>query len=263
MHAQHAHGGLPWLVVVLAVGVVALYMAAARRSTHPSRWRVASFICGVALAASAFLPRLASSAHVDLRAHMLQHLLLGMLAPIFIVLAEPLTLLLRSMPKRAARTLVRIMRSAPLRLVSHPVSALVLNVGAMYVLYLTPLYAAASGHAYAHAFLHLHFFAAGCLFTWSIVGLDPIARRASARLRLTVLFVAIATHSTLAKIMYAYEWPRGGGHSLAEIHAAAKLMYYGGDFAELLLAIAFFAVWYQRADERSALTPGVALTGRT
>jgi putative membrane protein len=66
------------------------------------------------------------------------------------------------------------------------------------------------------------------------------------QLRLTVLFLGIATHSTLAKVMYAYELPRDAGHSPEQIRAAAKLMYYGGDLAELLVAIAFFATWSGR-----------------
>ena len=66
------------------------------------------------------------------------------------------------------------------------------------------------------------------------------------RVRLAVLFVATAAHAVLGKLMYAYGFPRDAGHDLTEIEAAAQLMYYGGDFAELLLALVFFAAWFRR-----------------
>ena len=61
-----------------------------------------------------------------------------------------------------------------------------------------------------------------------------------------VLFAAIAAHAVLGKLMYAYGFPRDAGLELAEIEAAAQLMYYGGDLAELILALVFFAGWYRR-----------------
>lgn len=42
--------------------------------------------------------------------------------------------------------------------------------------------------------------------------------------------------------MYGYPWPRHTPHSTEEICAAARLMYYGGDLAEVLLAVALFAL---------------------
>ena len=71
--------------------------------------------------------------------------------------------------------------------------------------------------------------------------------------RLAVLFLATATHATLGKLMYAYGWPRGTPHTLAEIEAAAQWMYYGGDLAEILLAIAFFFLWFRPHRVRSPL----------
>jgi putative membrane protein len=50
--------------------------------------------------------------------------------------------------------------------------------------------------------------------------------------------------------MYAYGYPRGKPHDHGEIQAAAQLMYYGGDLAELLLSVAFFAAWFRIANRR-------------
>jgi putative membrane protein len=205
-----------------------------------------SFTVGSALLVIAFSPPMVEWGHSDLRGHMSQHLLLGMFAPIALMLGAPGTLLLRSVPVTVARRIVDVAASMPVRCLSHPVTALALNVGALYLLYLTPLYQMSFREPGLHLWLHLHFVLAGYLFCWSIAGPDPAPHRPGMRLRLVVLFVAIAAHTVLGKLMFAYGFPRDAGHDPAEIEGAAQLMFYGGDIAELLLALVFFAAWYRQ-----------------
>jgi putative membrane protein len=185
-------------------------------------------------------------AHADFRGHMLMHLLIGMLAPLGLVLGAPVTLALKSLPLIAARTLTAILRSQVFYFLSHPITALLLNIGGMYLLYLTPLYNATLTSPALHYLVHIHFLAAGFLFTWSIAGPDPAPRRPNLQLRVVVLFVSIAAHAYLSKAMYAYLYPLNSPHPAEEIQAGAKLMYYGGDLSELLLAAALFSIWYQK-----------------
>ncbi|GAA3946354.1 cytochrome c oxidase assembly protein [Allohahella marinimesophila] len=208
-------------------------------------WRVLSLLFGLTMLAIALAPPLAQFAHNDFRGHMLQHLLLGMLAPLGLVFAAPVTLLLGALSASRARSIVIVLQSRPVHFVSHPVTALLLNVGGMYLLYLTPLYAATLDNHWLHALVHIHFILAGCLFTWAIAGPDPGPSRPSLYYRLVILFISMASHATLAKLMYAYGWPLDTPHDLTEIQAGAQLMYYGGDLAELLLLIALFCAWYR------------------
>jgi putative membrane protein len=69
-----------------------------------------------------------------------------------------------------------------------------------------------------------------------------------------VLVAAGAAHAYLAKLLYARApgLPPGGSHDLDQVQAAAQLMYYGGDLAELALAVALFAGWYRTPSSRSA-----------
>jgi putative membrane protein len=118
-------------------------------------------------------------------------------------------------------------------------------MGGLYVLHLTPLYGITTTNALAHHVVNLHFLLAGCLFTWSIAGPDPAPRRPTITTRALVLVAAGAAHAYLAKLLYARA-PAPPPHGPDQVRAAAQLMYYGGDLAELALAVALFAIWYRR-----------------
>lgn len=247
-----------WLLV-LASGYLVLSTRASR--AHPqvgwSRWRTAFFLIGLVSLAVALLPPVASSARGDFRGHMLQHLLIGMYAPLALVLAAPITLLLRTLPTRHARTLSAVLRSRPVHLLANPITALVLSVGALPALYFTPLYGIATSSETSHWLLHLHFLLAGGLFAWVIASPDPAPARPGVPARLVVLGVAITAHATISQLMY-------GGFFIdidapvAQVQDGAELMYYGGDIAELMLAAALVATWQP---DRRGRRPGPKLTG--
>lgn len=241
----NAAAGLWFLVALAAAGFVAAALRQRRQGRRWSGWRTVSFLTGCSLIAVAVAPPLVAWAHHDLRGHMVQHLLLGMFAPLGLVLSAPGTLLLRTLPVSAARRISAVLRSGPVGVLTHPGTALILDAGGLYLLYLTPLFAATLASPLLHGVVHLHFLAAGSLFAWSVARPDPSPHRPSFRTRLGALFIAVAAHSTLAKVMYAYGWPRGTHYDAERIGDAAQLMYYGGDLAELLLAVALFASWYR------------------
>jgi putative membrane protein len=244
-----------WIPFSILAVVLLLYLVAAVRQyqlgKHWSGWRTAGFCSGIGLLAVALWPTMMHYGHQYLEGHMIQHLLIGMLAPLGLVLAAPITLALRTLNPAIGRRLTAVLGSRSFHYLSHPVTALLLNIGGMYLLYLTPLYGAMLHHPQLHWLLHLHFLLAGYLFVWAVAGPDPAPRRPGLRLRFIVLFLSAGAHAYLSKAMYAYQFPRNTHHSLADIQAAAKLMYYGGDVAELLLAIAFFSIWYKTRGRHS------------
>jgi putative membrane protein len=189
--------------------------------------------------------------------HMVQHLLIGMYGPLFLVLSAPVLLALKALPVNSARTVTAILRSRVFFLLSHPVTTLFLNMGGMYLLYLTPLYVKSLFNPFLHYLIHFHFLAAGFLFTWSMIGQEPVARRPAFGIRVFVLFISIAAHAFLSKYMYAYLYPIHSPHSADQIREAAKLMYYWGDLSELLLAFVLFGMWYQTRNSVIKLEPTV------
>lgn len=262
-HVHDAATGTWWVLLPLAV-VAGLYLAGVWRHHARGRewyvWRTAGWLLGLLLVGIVLSPPVAAEAHANLRMHMVQHLTLGMVAPLGLVLAAPMTLLLRTVPVEAGRAVSRLFRSRPLHVLSHPVTALVLNIGGMYVLYLTPLFAWSMERPALHWLVNAHFLAAGYLFVWAIAGPDPAPRRPGFTMRVGVLVLSLGLHAFLGKLMYAHELPRGVAFTGDEIREAAVLMYYGGDIAELLLAVVLFATWYrQRQRQRRRAATRLAL----
>lgn len=235
---------LPFLfAAVFYAGGVA---ASRRRGRSWPGYRTLAWMAGVTAALAAFVGPLADAAHADFRAHMATHLLAGMLAPLLLVMAAPVTLALRAMDVVPARRLSRVLRSTP-AVVTHPVSAALLSVGTLWLVYRTPLFEVMTGDPFAHLALLVHFLLAGYLFTASIVGADPSPHRASFRMRAVVLIAAVAAHSTLAKMLYAQPPPRVPG---GEARDGAMLMYYGGDAIELCLIVLLCAQCYRATRPR-------------
>jgi putative membrane protein len=135
-HAAAAGPGqwlLPGLVVAvpLTLYVVGLRCLRRRLGRRWSGWRTAGFLCGALLLGVAISPTLDSLAHDDARGHMAQHLLLGMFAPLALVLGAPVTLLLGSVPVTARRRAGAVLRSRVLHVLAHPVPAAVASVGSL------------------------------------------------------------------------------------------------------------------------------------
>lgn len=242
-HLPAAPGAWSPVVVVVAMLALAYLAAVMRAGTGPHRWpgrRSAVWLLGCAVAVVALSPVLAGH---DPAAHMARHLLLGMFAPLGLVLGAPVTLLLRVTEPATGRGISRVLRARPVHVLVHPAVAALLAVGGLYAVLLTPLAEAADTHPVLHDALLLHYLAAGYLFTWSIAGPDPAPRRPGMATRVVALVLAVAAHSVLAKVLYARAPEGADGEAVRE---AAQLMYYGGDLAELALAAALFAIWYRR-----------------
>ncbi|MXP19930.1 cytochrome c oxidase assembly protein [Gordonia sp. HNM0687] len=236
----------------LAAVAVVVYCAAAHRRHREARgwnhWRTASFLAGMVILAVAVGPATAPG----FGSHMLGHLLIGMFAPLAIVLSAPVTLLLRSGPPQVGRFVGRILRSSPAHLVTNPIVLLVANIGGLAALYFSPLFAISQRSDIVHTAIHIHFFVVGYLFAWLIAGPDPGPGRPGVRVRLVVLGVAIAGHAVIAQLLYAGAFVAVDAPA-DEIRAGGTLMYYWGDIAEILLALALLLTW--RPDHRQTHRP--------
>jgi putative membrane protein len=252
----------PWwlpLLVVLPVAVAygAGVVKAAQTGLAWSPTRTAAAAAGLALLAAALMPPLMGS--TDFRIQIVQHLALGMLAPLVLASSAPVTLALRTLPQANRRRLVRVLHNRLVRALTLGPVVLTLELGGMYLYYLTPVYAQAHQRPWLHFLVHAHMFLAGCLLSWYLVGRDPLPR-ADWPAKLSVLLVAAAGHDVLAKLMYAHLLPHNAA-TPDQLRAGAQIMFYGGDAIEVILAVAVMGSWYahtgrahahQRRRDRSA-----------
>ncbi|WP_433005442.1 cytochrome c oxidase assembly protein [Kribbella sp. CA-294648] len=269
-HGGDSAAGDAWLpfavVLVLLAGAVGAYLWMTRRTTRGWRsTRTAAWVAGCLVVAVSMSPLLADRA--DPVAHMAQHLLLGMVAPLGLVLGAPVTLVLASSTPAVRRRVARVLRWRVVHLLGHPVSAAVLSVGGLAVVMLTSAYGALERYPLLHHAVHLHYLASGYLFAWSIAGPDPAPRRPGLPVRVAVLIAAAAAHSVLAKVVYAQaaSLPMSEGQSVEVVQRAARLMYYGGDLAEVLLATLLFSSWFASTAYRGSSrvrSVGVGGSGR-
>ncbi|MEY9211984.1 cytochrome c oxidase assembly protein [Thermobifida halotolerans] len=246
---MHPHGPDPavagWVAAAVAAAAVGGYLAAAaavrRRGTAWSARRVAAWTAGWACAVGAVAGPMARLAHHDFVWHMAGHVLLGMLAPLLLAVAAPVTLALRVLPTPHGRRLVRLLRSPPVAVATHPVVAAVLNVGGLWVLYHGGLYAVMLDHAGAHALVHVHVLVAGWVFTFAVLGgPDPAPHRMRPLWRAGVLVGAVAAHNVLAKTLYAAP---PAGVPVEQAQVGAQVMYYGGMPVEIALAALLCRDW--------------------
>lgn len=214
------------------------------------RWPIHRTICwslGILCELIAVVGPLANRAHTDFTAHMVSHLLLGMLAPLLLVVAAPITLLLRTLSTSFARSLSSLLKSSPVRVLTHPIVATFLNIGGLLLLYTTDLYVLMHDNILVYIIVHFHLFLAGYVFTISMIYVDPIFHRKTFLYRAVVLIVALAGHGILSKYLYAHP-PLGVTLEQAEL--GSMIMYYGGDAIDAMIIFLLCLQWYKASRPR-------------
>jgi putative copper resistance protein D len=254
----------PTLLCTVAIG---LYLFGVwrmrRRGDHWSFGRTASWTFGWAVVAYALLGGLAAYDDVLFSTHAVQHMLLATVAPVFLALGAPITLALRTLPRRPRKALLWLLHTPVARVLSFPVVGFVFLTVSLYALYYSSLFEISLEHESVHYLLHAHFLLAGCLFFWPIIGIDPLPGRLPHWARLIVLFVSFPVHALLGlSIMstaqpfaakYFAEVARPWGASvLSDQHTGGAIMWSSGELVGAIVFVALFVQW-SRADEREAV----------
>ncbi|MGH2573854.1 MAG: cytochrome c oxidase assembly protein [Actinomycetota bacterium] len=243
------------LASILAAG--GLYLGSIRRigRGRGNRWpglRSACFLGGLGALAIALLSPVGAYADVFLWVHMVQHILITLLAAPLLVLGAPVTLALRVTRPEVRRGLLRILRSLPSRVISHPILAWLLFAAALVGSHFSPLYQAALEDPTVHVLEHVLYLSTALLFWVPVVGLDPGRWKLAHPVRLLYLFLAAPVNTAVALAIYsasgvlypAYEAARTWGPSpLADQRLAGALMWIVGDLILLAAVILAAAAW--------------------
>ena len=198
-------------------------------------------------AAAAVLVVAAPTGRGGFTAHMVDHLLLAMVAPLLAVLSRPVSLTLRALPVGPARRLVRLLRTVPVRVLTEPVVAVGLATGSLWLLYLTPWYTFLHDDGMVAWWTHLHLFLGGYLVVLALVGREPLPHRRSWTHRVVVATAALAAHEILAKALVARP---PAGVTAADALAGAQIMSYGGDLVHLVVLVLLGLEWSRRRNHR-------------
>lgn len=250
----------------------ALYLAGLRvLHRRGDRWpagRTAGWLGGLALLILTTSGGLGRYSPVLFSAHMAQHMILNMAVPILLVLGAPFTLAVRALQPAAhggiglRETLLSAVHSRFVRAVSHPLVAAAIFVSSLYGLYFSPLFPAAMGNHWGHLLMQLHFLAAGLLFFWVLIGVDPGPQRPPYLARIILLFAVMGLHAffsvallsskgVLAQTYFASLHRPWGGTLLDDQHLGGGIGWAFGELPIVVVLATLFVSWL-RSDAREA-----------
>lgn len=251
-------------VGVLAAGYLLGLLALRRRGAAWPPGRTSMWLLGLLLTAFSLMGGLGSYDDSVFSAHMMQHMLLAMVAPIPLALGAPVTLLLRTLPSRSQLRgdILRLLHSRLSRVLTNPVLAFGLFIGSNFAVYFTGIYPYTLAHPWAHQLLHLHLLLTGCLFAWIVVGIDPLPHRPGYGLRMLIVVATLPFHAFLGIALMTQDTVIAQPHYLAtgtplasllaDQRTGAGLLWASGEFIGLALVFSVMAQW-MHSEERTAV----------
>jgi putative membrane protein len=268
---------LPTIAILVAclAWIWAVRRVAAAHPENPvPRRRSVAFAGGMAAIAVALLSGIDRYDTTLFSVHMVQHILLSMVAAPLIALSAPITLLLRvSSPATRRRWILPVLHARIVRLLTFPVVAWLLFAGTLWVSHFSPLFDAALEDPLVHILEHALFLITGLLFWWPAVGADPAPWRMTHPVRALYLFLQMPQNTLLAVVLlgatsvlyphYATSPRAWGPTPLADQQAAAGIMWLVGDLVFLVAIAATLVAWMRaearatgRADRRASIEMG-------
>ncbi|MEO7350317.1 MAG: cytochrome c oxidase assembly protein [Marmoricola sp.] len=253
--------GLSPALFVLVVWVTGLYLYGVwRLHERGDRWspaRTLAFVVGGM--GSFFFATSSGVAAYDttlLSVHMVQHMILSMAVPLFCALGAPVTLALRTFPRRPRAWLLSVLHSRVAKVLTFAPLTLALYVLSPWALYFSGWYDATLHSNLLHELMHVHLVVVGTLFFTPILGIDPVPGRVSYPFRLLMLMLTLPFHAFLGVTIMGQTDLVGGSwypdlHTTmpwlpdphADQHLAGGILWGSGDLIGLLLFSVLFAQW--------------------
>jgi cytochrome c oxidase assembly factor CtaG len=230
-----------------------------RRGDHWPVGRTLSFVVvGMGSAVIATVSGLAVYDDTLLSVHMVQHMILAMVVPLAMALGAPITLALRTLPRRPRSWLLVALHSRVAKVLTFPPLTFTLFVITPWALYFSGWYTATLHSDFLHEMTHLHMVLIGCLFFWPLMGIDPIPGRISYPARMMLVVLTLPFHAFMGVTIMAQKRLIGGswypelhegpmGAWLPDPHLDQKLaggiLWSAGDAVGLVFFAVLFAQW--------------------
>ena len=261
------------MISLLSFALVLYLFGVHQLKKRGDKWpvgRTVAFISGLVLIDFATSGGLGVYALFSFEYHMMAHMLLGMIAPIGLVLGAPITLALRTLPagrtpeERGPRAFaLTALHSRYSVILNNPITALALFDGSLFILYFTDLFGTLMTNHVGHLFMNIHFILAGFLFFHVVIGVDPNPRKIPHIVRIVILFGAMSLHAFFSvALMSATTLIDGGyygsletswlGDLLKDQQAGGTIGWSMGEIPIILALIATFILW-MRDDKRETV----------
>src|SRR5580700_5371431 len=249
--------------VVVAAGLY-LWGAARVRRRHPVRpwplWRTGLFLGGLAVVVIATQSGIGSYDDVLFTDHMIQHLLLIMVAPPLLVVGQPATLLLHASRNPLHTWAKKALRSRVMTAVTWPPFGAALYLSVIVGTHLTSFMNLVLTNGAVHDGEHALYLVAGYLYFLPLIGREPIRWKVSYPTRIFLLFIAMPVDAFTGLVLgsesgnpfpaMATDRPAWAPSPINDVHIGGGIMWVGGAAIMFVLMMSVFFAWSrsQRAD---------------
>ena len=255
--------------LALAVGYVLGFLRLRRRGDRWPVGRLVSWVTGCLVLVFTSSSGVKAYGSAMFSVHMADHMTLNMFVPVLLVLGGPVTLALRALtpagenqPPGAREWLLWLVHSRVIAVLAHPVTAFVLFVASLYIVYFTPLFNTLVRYHWGHELMSLHFLLVGYVFFWGIIGIDPGPRKLPFLGRLGLLFAVMPFHAFFGIATMTMTSVIGGQFyrsvdlpwlpSLkSDQHLGGAIAWGASELPVILVVVALVAQW-AREDRRAA-----------
>ncbi len=252
---------VPLIIVALA------YVGAVRRvdREHPANRvpvrRTVAFLAGLAAIELALQSPIEHYDTTLFSDHMVQHILLTLVAAPLLAAGAPITLLLRVARAGQRRSLILpVLHSRVLKVISFPVVSWLVFAAVMWGTHFSPIFNESLENPLLHDLEHIAYLAAGLLFWWPVIGADPSPWRMPHPVRVLYVFLQMPQNTFLALAIYSATTPlyahyatlvrSWGPDPVADQQLAGGLMWVGGDLI-FLVAILFVVRGWMSQEARN------------
>lgn len=254
-------GGVALAAVLYLVGV---RLVARRHPVRPWPKRfTAAFLLGLLAIVIATQSSIGAYDDTLFWIHMVQHLLLIMVAPVLLVVGRPVTLLLHACRNPVHRWALGVVRSRPVALLTHPLVGLIAYTATIVGTHLTSFMNTVVTDQAAHDAEHALYLIVGYLFFLPVVGREPLRWRLAPPVRALLLILAMPADTFTGLTLtfagheqfpaYADQHRQWGPTLLGDLHGGGAVMWIGGDFLMFGLVLVIFAMWSRSDSQRDVL----------
>jgi cytochrome c oxidase assembly factor CtaG len=230
--------------VALAAGYLAAVRAVRRAGTAWPKARMRAFVLGgVGTLLVVTCGPIGGYAGVLFWARAVQNIALLMIAPLFLAMGAPLTLLRELLPHRTRTVLGRLRTSGFARLATFPLVITAVFVVPLPLVYLTPIYPASLEHSWVGVLVGLWLVSSGWCYFWTRFRIDPTPRSDPFLVSLGISAAEVVLDGALGLVVWLgpllaaryYQQlgrPWGPSPRLDQI-IGAGVLWIGGDLAGL------------------------------